>query len=180
MHPSNQHKERKFVPRFRRRNANENVVDADDVEAQVLIEKDLQSHFKWTSDLNEEFKYQFDNFDEQYSNQQISLGDQNNEEFLYDIDPNNQQLWNINIEDNDNNHSIKWSENEEQKKMMFSGENLQEKEQQWSLHEMKENFIKFDQNDQSHKYKLDTNNEHQEQIFIQGEQFRHQVKFFRN
>jgi len=185
MSSSNQQKEKKFVPRFRRRNINQNLIDADDQEAQALIEKDLESHFKWTSDTTEDLKYQFDNYqydDNNNNKQQISISDQINNEFIYDIENNNQQLWNINIQDNENNF-IQWTHDQQQQKISFSIESIQDKQQQWSLNENNQQFIKFnlnDQNDQLYKYHLDTINRNQKQKFIKGEEFRHQVFYLSN
>jgi hypothetical protein len=107
------YKEKKLVPRFRRRNGN--LIDAGDQEADALIDKDLQSHFTWTSDLKEDLKYQFDKFD----HQQISISDQTNESLSYDIENNNnQQLWKSIIQDDE---TIKWNDDQqEQQQISFS------------------------------------------------------------
>jgi hypothetical protein len=180
MHSSIQQKEKKIVPRFRRKNQNQNLIDADDAEAQALIEKDLQSHFIWTSDTKDDFKYQFDNYqhEDNNNNQQIFISDQINENFIYDIENNNQQLWNINIEDNQN-HFIKWTHDQQQENISFSIQGNQDKEQKWTLNENNQEFIKFnlnDQNDQLHKYHFDTINQNEQQLkFIKGDDFRHKV-----
>jgi hypothetical protein len=179
MNSSIQQKEKKFVPRFRRRNENEYLIDADDQEAQNLIEKDLQSHFKWNTDLHEDLKYQFDHSEYQQENnqQQISLSDQLNEDFIYDIENNNQQLWNINIQENDH-QPIQWTHDQEQQFTSFSMENIQDQQQQWSLQENNQlvnQFNLLDQYDHLYKHHLDTIQQNQQIKFIKGEEFRHQV-----
>jgi hypothetical protein len=164
------HGEKKLVPRFRRRN--ENLIDADDEEAQALIDKDLQSHFTWTSDLKEDIQQQFNNFDHQeISNQQISFIDETNELLSYDIENNTQQLWNNIIQENE---IIKWNDDDDQRQVILS---IQEKlnEQQWSLNDNNQKSIQFDSNDHANKQNFDTNHQNKQQIFIQGEAFRDQV-----
>ncbi len=167
------YKEKKLVPRFRRRN--ENLIDADDQEAQALIDKDLQSHFTWTSDLKEDLKYQFDNFDHQEnSNQQISISDQTNESLSYDIENNNnQEFWKNIIQDNE---TIKWNDDQqEQQQISFSIEDKLN-EQQWSLNDQQS--IQLDSNQHLNKQNFDTIHQNEQQIFIQGESFRDQVSYF--
>ena len=110
-------KERKFVPRFRRNNAH--LIDADEEEAQ--IEKELQSHFTWKSDLNEISKEQFHQLDEDQHQQILSTNDQTDQIFSYDLENSNEQLWKIHQGDE---HSIQWNQQTDQddqhKQMTFS------------------------------------------------------------
>jgi len=175
MHSSIQQKEKKIVPRFRRKNINKNLIDADDEEAQALIEKDLQSHFKWTSDTIEDSKYQFDQYQDN-NQQQISIIDFENDQFIYDIDNNNQQLWNINTQDNENDY-VKWTDDQQQQQIYLNIESIQHQQQKWTLNDNNQQLIQFHLNQQlDYKYHLDTISQNQKQIFIKGEQFRHQVK----
>jgi hypothetical protein len=162
------YKERKFVPRFRRRN--ENLIDADDREAQALIDKDLQSHFTWTSDLTEDYKYQFDH--QENSNQQISISDQTDELLSYDIENNDQQqLWKNIIQDNE---IIKWNDDQQEQQQVNLSIEDKLNEQQWSLNDQQS--IQLDSKDNLNKQNFDIiHQNHQQQRFIQGESFRDQV-----
>jgi hypothetical protein len=173
-----QQKERKLVPRFRRRNANKNLIDADDEEAQALIEKDLQSHFLWTSDTIEDFKYQFDNYqDQQYNYQHISIDDQANKDLIYDIDNNNQQLWNIHTDQNDQ-QLIQWTHDQQQNQYSFSLHNNQNQQQQWTLIDKNQQSIQLNithQDDQLYKHDVDTINNDGQQTFVGGDEFLNSV-----
>ena len=172
-----QRKERKVVPRFRRKNENRNNVDIDDEEADALIQKDLQSHFKWTSDTNEEIKYQFDNYQHENNSQQISFDDQINQESIYDLQNNNQQLWNINIQDNEN-HLIKFTHDQQQQQISLNIHSIKDQQQQWSLQDLNHQSIQFNlihQDDLLYKHDLDTNNQNQQTNFIEGDEFIHKV-----
>jgi hypothetical protein len=178
MHSSIQQKEKKIVPRFRRKNVNKNLIDADDEEAQALIEKDLQSHFKWTSDTIEDYKYQFDQYQDNQQ-QQISIVDLENDQFIYDIDNNNQQLWYIHIQDNEKN-SLQWTDDQQQE-IHLNIESIQHQQQKWTLNDNNQQSIQFHLNEQlDNKYHLDTINQNKKQKFIKGEQFRHQVNLLFN
>jgi hypothetical protein len=165
------YREKKLVPRFRRRN--DDLIDADDREAQALIEKDLQSHFTWTSDLTEDHKHQFDNFDQQENpNQQISITDQNDGSLSYDIENNNQQLWNYLVEESE---TIKWIDDNDQQQQVNLSIQEKLKEQRWSLKDQHQQSIQLDSKDHSNKQNFDTNHQNEEQHFIQGESFRDKV-----
>ncbi|CAF1048697.1 unnamed protein product [Adineta steineri] len=173
-------KEKKLVPRFRRKNANNNLIDADDEEAQALIEKDLQSHFIWTSDTTDglEKSHQFDNEEYEENNQQISIIDDFNQESVYDIDNNQQELWKNNIELND--QQIKWTHDQQQNKISLNIHSIQDKQQQWSLYDKNHKTIQFnliDHDNQQYKHDLDNNNNDQKQTFIQGDEFLNKMKF---
>jgi hypothetical protein len=168
-------KERKLVPRFRRKNANKNLVDLDDEEAQALIEKDLKSDFTWTSDTNQEITFQFDSHQHENNSQQISIDDQINNQLIYDIDNNNEQLWNINTQHNENDF-IQWTHDQQHQQIFLNVQNIQDQQQQWTLHDLNERSIQFHLNNQDNQqYKLDTINNKQQTDFIKGEEFRHQV-----
>jgi len=173
-----QQKERKVVPRFRRRNANKNLIDADDEEAQALIEKDLQSHFLWTSDTTEDFKYQFDNYQDQINNNQhISIQDDNNKELIYDIENNNQQLWNIHTDQNDQQF-IQWTHDQQQNQHSFSLNNNLNEQQQWTLIDNNQQSFQLNinhQDDQIYKHDLDTKNDNGQQTFVGGDEFLNSV-----
>ena len=169
------YREKKLVPRFRRKN--HDLIDADDREAQALIEKDLQSHFTWTSDLTEDHKHQFDNFDHQEnSNQQISISDQNDGSLSYDIENNNQQLWNYVVEENE---TIKWVDDNDQEQQVNLSIQEKLKEQRWSLKDQHQHSVQLDSKEHSNKKQnFDTTHQNQEQLFIEGEAFRDQVFHF--
>ena len=171
-------KERKFVPRFRRKNAH--LIDADEEEAQAEIEKDLQSHFTWKSDLNEICKEQFDHLDEdQISHQQIlSTNDQTEQIFSYDLQNSTEQLWKIHQEDE---HSINWNhqtKNDDQQKQITLSIDEKLNEQQWTLHDQSQKSIQFNlhQTNDQFNQQFDTLHQHQQQqLFIQGDSFIDQV-----
>ncbi|CAF0805567.1 unnamed protein product [Rotaria sordida] len=172
-------RERKLVPRFRRKNQNKNFVDADEREAQALIEKDLESHFIWTSDAKDDFEYHYDDNQLQESNQQISINDQINQNFIYDVDNQNEQLWKNNIEQDDY-QLFKWNDEQQQHKISFSIHNIQDKQHQWALHDDNQQFIQLNlinQHDQQSKHDLDTNTDNSQKRFIEGDEFRNNIKF---
>ncbi|UJR38564.1 hypothetical protein I4U23_031230 [Adineta vaga] len=176
-----QQKEKKIVPRFRRKNANNNLIDADDEEAQALIDKELESHFIWTSDtINEDFKHQFDNSEFEDKNQQISFEDENNSNYLYDIHSDgNQDLWKTNSELNET-YEIKWNDDQQDKQIHLNINSIQNKEQQYSLDNSNQQRIQFNLNDQQqlqNKHDLDTNDHNNHLNFIHGDEFRNQMKF---
>ncbi|CAF3014200.1 unnamed protein product [Rotaria sp. Silwood2] len=176
---SNNQKERKLVPRFRRKNQNKNLVDVDDQEAQALIEKDLESHFIWKSDTNDDFKYHYDDNQLQENNQQISINDQINQNFIFDIENKSEQLWKNNIEQDDY-EIFKWNDDQQQYKISFSIQNTQDKQQQWALHDNNQQFIQFNlsnQYDQLYKHDLETNTDNSQRSFIEGDEFRNNIKF---
>ncbi|CAF1259763.1 unnamed protein product [Adineta ricciae] len=175
------HKERKIVPRFRRKNANNNLIDADDAEAQALIDKELESHYVWTSDtINEDFKHQFDNYQSEENNQQISIKDEIYQNQLYDInDGENEDLWKKKVE-LDENYEVKWSDDQQEREIQFNIHSIQDKQQQWSLDNQNHERIQlnlFDKQQLKNKHDLETDDSNQEQNFIQGEEFRNQMKF---
>ncbi|CAF0868442.1 unnamed protein product [Adineta ricciae] len=175
------HKERKIVPRFRRKNANNNLIDADDAEAQALIDKELESHYVWTSDtINEDFKHQFDNYQSEENNQQISIRDEIYQNQLYDInDGENEDLWKKKVE-LDENYEVKWSDDQQEREIQFNIHSIQDKQQQWSLDNQNHERIQlnlFDKHQLKNKHDLETDDPNQEQNFIQGEEFRNQMKF---
>ncbi|CAF3829330.1 unnamed protein product [Rotaria magnacalcarata] len=174
---SSHERERKLVPRFRRKNHNKNLVDLDDQEAQALIEKDLESHFKWTSDIADDFKYQYDDYQYEENDQQISINDQTNDNFLYDIENSSEQLWKNNME-NDDNQFTKWTHDQKQNKISFSIETIQHKQQQWGLDDNNQRSIQFNlinPNEQQYKHDLDTNNDISQKRFIGGDEFRNKL-----
>ncbi|CAF3597111.1 unnamed protein product [Rotaria socialis] len=176
---SSHERERKLVPRFRRKNHSKNLVDLDDQEAQALIEKDLESHFKWTSDITDDFKYQYDDYQYEESNQQISINDQANVNFLYDIENSSEQLWKNNME-NDDNQFTKWTHDQKQNKISFSIETIQHRQQQWGLDDNNQRSMQFNlinPNEQQYKHDIDTNNDISQKRFIGGDEFRNKIKF---
>lgn len=168
-------KERKFVPRFRRKNAH--LIDADEEEAQAEIEKDLQSHFTWKTNVGEISQEQFDHIDHEQHQQILSTNDQHEQIFSYDLENSNEQFWKIHQGDE---NSIEWKnstdENLQEKQIVFS---IDEKldEQQWTIDEQKTIQLNLhDTNDRFNQQQFDTSHQqHQEQLFIQGDSFQDQV-----
>ncbi|CAF0871791.1 unnamed protein product [Rotaria sp. Silwood1] len=179
MEVTHHEKERKLVPRFRRKNQNQNCVDIDDQEAQALIEKDLESHFIWTSDTKDDFKYHYDNDQLKESSQQISINDQINQNVIFDIENKSEQLWKNNIEQDDY-QLFQWNDDQQQYKISFSIQNTQEKQHQWTLHDNNQQLMQFNlvnQQDQQYKHDLDTNTDNSRKKFIEGDEFRNNIKF---
>lgn len=182
MNSSIQKKERKIVPRFRRKNIKKNLVDIDDEEAQELIEKDLKSEFIWKSDTNEDFKYQVDDSHYEENSQQISLFDDNdNSNLVYDIENKTEQLWKTTI-GQDESKSIQWIDEQQSYEISFSLKSSQDNKQNWTLNDNNQYIIQFNlvnQNSQQYQYDLDKNYENLVKHFIKGDEFRNKVKILK-
>ena len=94
-----------------------------------MLKKDITAHYRLFS--QDDLQIQFDNYEIDEKNQQISINDDADGNFLFDVENRTEHLWKINLED-DGQESIQWTDDQGERQITFSLENAQDKEQQWS------------------------------------------------
>lgn len=178
MTSTNEKKVRKLVPRFRRKNLNENVVDFDDAEAEALIHQDLKSVYKWTTDFEENANASsnIDQLETTNSKQNLSFTDQFNQEYFIDLENTSQSKINIFFHSNENNLVQYDHQGEDhQHPQLFLSESTLQK-QQWTMdHQDSFRLNLIDPNQQLSNYDFDQKDPEEILQFL-TEKF-HEIRF---